>query len=424
MGLTVKMVAKLLSSGQPGRYFDSKGLYLVIGGKNAASWERRYRLHEREHYYGLGSAIGTFGLAAARKRNEEISRLLADRIDPLEQKRAQRAQQAALAARTMTFGECAEEFFKTNSPTWKHRAHLAQWSSTVLGRTLRGKPVEYDYCKSLRHLPVQAIDTPIVMSVLRPHWHEKSETMSRIRARIASVLDWAKAAGYRTGDNAAAWQVIGKLLPSPSKVAKVEHLEAVPYTELPAFMRLLRQRRGSAARALEFTIMTCARTDETLAATFSEFDFDEKVWTVPAERMKGEREHKVPLAPQVIELLKELPREGDVVFVGPTQGKGLNDAAMLDVMKRMKRTETVHGFRSSFSDWAHEQTAYDNHSIEISLAHAVGAEAEKAYRRGPMLAKRRRLMEDWARYCMTLPVMGEERSDKIVAIRPSTALVG
>jgi len=424
VGLTVKMVEKLLSAGQPGRHFDSKGLYLVIGGKKAASWERRYRLHEREHYLGLGSAIDTFGLAAARKRNEEVSRLLADRIDPLEQKRAERAQRAAQAARTMTFGECAEEFFKTNTPTWKHRAHIAQWSSTVLGRTLRGKPVKQDYCRSLRQLPVQSIDTPLVMSVLRPIWHEKPETMSRIRARIAAVLDWAKAAGYRMGDNAAAWDVIGKLLPSPSKVIKVEHFPAVPYAELPAFMQLLRQRRGSAARALEFTIMTCARTDEALAATWGELDLEEKVWTVPAERMKGGEEHRVPLAPSVIKLLNALPREDDVVFIGPTPGKGLNSAAMLDVMKRMGRTEVPHGFRSSFSDWAHEQTAYDDHSIEISLAHKVGSEVERAYRRGPMVAKRRRLMEDWARYCTSPPVVERKESDNVVTIRTTTSLAG
>jgi integrase len=416
MALTMKRVAKLVSRGEPGRHFDGSGLYLVIAGKAAAHWERRYQLHDREHYLGLGSA-GAFNLTEARERNRRVSQTLADKIDPLEQRRAERARRAAQAARTVTFGECAEEYFKTNAPTWKHQAHIAQWSASVLGRTLLGKVTSQDYCHSLRRLPVGAIDTPIVMQVLRPLWHEKPETMSRIRARIASVLDWAKAAGYRQGDNPAALEIIGKLLPSRAKVAKVEHFAAVDYREMPQCMHELRQRHGSAARALEFAVLTATRTAEVLDATWPEFDLNEATWVIPPERMKGGREHRIPLSPEALKLLNELPREGNIVFVGPQEGKGLSKMSLVAVMRRMGRSEVPHGFRSSFSDWAHERTGHSNHAIELSLAHSIGNATEKAYRRADMFAKRRRLMEQWSGYC-TSPPAAEKKSDRtVVSIR-------
>ena len=414
MALTVKRTARLLSRGQPGRHFDGAGLYLVVTGKGTAHWERRYRLREREHYLGLGS-VNAFDLTEARERNRRVSQQLADKIDPLAQRRAERAALAVQAARAKTFGECAEEYFKTNEPTWKHLGHTAQWSSTVLGRTLLGKPVkkDKDYCATLRGLPVGDIDTPIVMQALQPHWPTKTETMSRTRARIASVLDWAKAAKYRSGDNPAAWETIGKLLPSRAKVAKVKHFNAVDYRDLPQCMHELRQRHGTAARALEFAILTAARTSEVLDARWDEIDLDERVWTIPAERMKGGKEHRVPLSSHVIELLDELPREGDLLFVGPTAGKGLGKMALITVMRKLKHTETPHGFRSSFSDWAHEHTNFSNHAIEISLAHKVGSATEKAYRRGDLFEKRRRLMAAWATYCCAPQVA----TDRVVAIR-------
>jgi integrase len=424
--LTSIRVTRLLSKGEPGRHFDAKGLYLVIVSKTAAHWERRYMLRGREHYYGLGSAIDAFGLSAARKRNEAITRLLADGIDPLESKRAERAQKVAEAAGTMTFGEAAEKYFKANVSTWKHSRHVNQWRATILGKTLRGKAARQDPCRDLRPLPVQSITTPLVMSVLEPLWSEKPETASRIRARIAVVLDWAKAGGLRHGDNPADWKIIGKLLPLRGKVAKVKHLEAVPYREIPAFMCELRRHDSLAARALEFTVLTAARTGETLGATWGELDLDEQVWTVPPERMKAGREHRVMLAPQAVALLKALARKGDVVFPGPTKGGRISDAAMRDTMRQLGRTESVHGFRSSFSDWANERTAHSHHAIEISLAHKVGSEVEQAYRRGDMIEKRRRLMEQWAKYCCSPPVTMEqqETDDNVVRIRGSTPLAG
>jgi integrase len=415
MALTVKRMTRLLSKGQPGRYLDGSGLYLVVVGKGSGHWERRFQLRKKEHYLGLGS-VNAFNLAEARERNRRVSQQLADKIDPLEQRRSQQAALAAQAARAKTFGECATEFYRTNAPTWKHLAHTAQWSASVLGRTLQGKPTKQDYCHALRRMPVGTIDTPIVMQVLRPLWHDKPETMSRVRSRIANVLDFAKAAGYRQGDNPASWTIISKLLPARSKVKKVEHFEAVGYDELPVFMHELRQRHGSAARALEFAILTAARTAEVLEAVWSEFDLNEATWTIPADRMKGGREHRVPLTRQVIDLLNALPRESDLMFVGPTAGKGLSKTSLIAVMRRMKRTETPHGFRSSFSDWANERTTHSNHAIEISLAHKVGNATEKAYRRGDLFAKRRRLMEQWASYCCA-PAVAEREPGKVVGIR-------
>jgi integrase len=281
---------------------------------------------------------------------------------------------------------------------------------------MTGKPATGDYCKTLRQLPVQSIDTPVILSVLRPSWHERAETLGRVRARIASVLDYAKAAGYRQGDNPAAWDVIGKLLPSRSKIDKVEHFEAVDYHAVPAFVAELCKREGMAARALEFLIYTAARTTEVLQATWSEIDVDKALWVIPAERMKADKEHRVPLAPQVLDLLARLPREAgnDFLFLSPQTGKPWSATALRAVMRRMGRAEVPHGLRSSFSDWAHERTGHSNHTIELSLAHSIGAAAEKAYRRGDMIEKRRKLMEQWAKHCTSPPVV---QTGKVVPMR-------
>jgi integrase len=298
---------------------------------------------------------------------------------------------------------------------------VAQWRASVLGLTANGAPAEADYCKTLRSLPVQAIDTPIILNTLKPLWHDKPETMSRVRARIASVLDYAKAAGYRQGDNPCAWSVVGKLLPARGKLAPVNHYEAVDYRLVPRFVAELRKREGStAAKALEFAIYTAARTTEVLQATYGEVDFDSAMWVIPASRMKAEKEHRVPLAPEALELLRGLYRESNspdsYVFLSPRSGKPWSATALRAVMQRMGYSATPHGFRSSFSDWSHEQTAHSNHTIELSLAHAVGSEAEQAYRRKDMIEKRRKLMEQWATYC-TSPPVAQEAEGKVVSMR-------
>jgi integrase len=419
MALTAKRVAKLLRKGEPGRHLDARGLYLVINSPTNAYWERRYMLDGREHRHGLGSAR-VFSLVEARERNRRVSQLLADGRDPLVAKREAKAARIAEAAKAITFGEAAADYYRNHAPTWKHLKHAAQWRSSVLGLTLSGKPAEGDYCRALRSLPVATIDTPIILSMLKPHWLDKVETMARVRARIEAVLDAAKAAGYRQGDNPASWSVIGEVLPSRDKVAKVNHHAAVPYAELPAFVAELRKREGTAARALEFLVYVAGRSTEVREATWGEINLDGAVWEIPAERMKAEQPHKVPLAPEALELLRGLYREDDgddgFLFIGPQPGKPLSEAALRALMRRMGRTEVPHGFRSAFSDWSHEQTGFSNHAIEISLSHAVGSEVERSYRRGSMFEKRRQLMAAWARYVTSPPVVQEAKGDDVVSM--------
>ena len=408
MGLSSKKVLKLLRRGEPGRYLDQRGLYLVIASRTNAHWERRYQLDGKEHYHGLGSAF-VFGLAQARGRARRVGELLADGVNPIARKREAKAERIAAAAAAVTFGQCASDYFRAHSPSWKHPKHIAQWRASVLGLTMNGAPTEADYCKLLRPMPVAKIDTPIILSVLRPIWESKPKTMERVRARIAATLDFAKACQYRAGDNPADVAVIGKVLPVKGK--STNHFEAVPYSQIPGFMAALRAQEGTAARCLEFLVYTAARSAEAREAVQGEVKSAEAVWEIPSGRMKADRPHIVPLTPEVLGLLHRLPHEGDgddaLLFIGPRPGKPLTDLSLMRLMRKLGRTESVHGFRSSFSDWAHETTAFSNHAIEISLAHAVGGAQERAYRRGPMLEKRRRLMADWARYCCS-PVAAQE----------------
>jgi integrase len=409
MALTAKRVAKLLRKGEPGRHLDARGLYLVINSPTSAYWEKRYQFDGREHHHGLGSAR-VFSLVEARERSRRASQLIAEGRDPLAAKREAKAARIAEAARSVSFGQCAEIFYRDRAPTWRHLKHAAQWRASVLGLTLAGKPAAPDYCKTLRPLPVAQIDVPLVLSVLRPRWHDAPEALNRVRGRIEAVIDFAVASGYRPGgSNPASWAVIGKVLPSRNDVVSVEHHAAVPYAELPALMAELRKREGVAATALLFLIFTAARTAEVLRATWREIDFDNAVWTVPPDRMKAGKEHRVPLAPEAIKLLRGLYREGDsddgFLFLGPRADEPLSEAALRALMKRMGRTETVHGMRAALSTWAHETSAYPNHVIEQALAHAVGSAVERAYRRSDLFDKRRRLMTDWAKFCMSSPAV-------------------
>jgi integrase len=326
MGLTVKKVDKLLRRGEAGRYLDATGLYLIVANPTNAHWELRFQLNGRGRWMGLGSAR-TFSLEEARSRAKRERQLLADKVDPLMARRAARAAQAAAAAKSITFGKAAEDYFRAQAPAWKSPKHAAQWRATILGKTLYGPSKHGDYCGALRALPVAAIDTAVVIRTLEPLWHAKPETMSRVRARIENVLDWATVRGYRSGDNPAAWRTIGKALPSRAKIAKIEHFAALPYRELPTFMAKLREREGVAARALEFTILTAARTAETIGARWDEISGNE--WVIPEHRMKGGRAHRVPLSLRAVELLASLYREdgNEFVFIGSQSGAGLSSAA-------------------------------------------------------------------------------------------------
>ena len=395
--LTAKAVERTTT---PGRYRDAglRGLYLQINPNGAKSWLLRYERSGRERWHGLGPA-DIVGLKDARERARQARLLLLDGVDPIEHRKAQRAARALEAAKAMTFQQCAEAYIAANEGAWSNAKHAAQWTTTL---------TTYVYPK-IGNLPVADIDTGLVLKCVEPHWPTKTETMSRVRGRIESVLDWAGVRGYRKGDNPSRWRGhLEHVLPAKGDIAKVRHHSALPYGELPAFMVELRTREGTAARALEFTILTAARTGEVIGAQWSEFDVDAALWTVPADRTKGGREHRVPLSERAVELLRALPIEAGNghVFMGSRQA-GLGSLAMTQLLKRMGHGDiTVHGFRSTFRDWAAEQTAFPNHVVEMALAHVIGDKVEAAYRRGDLLTKRRQLAEAWSKFCSSPPATG------------------
>jgi integrase len=341
---------------------------------------------------GLG-ALDNVTLADARQMAADARKLLASGIDPIEARKASRA--AAAAANTkpsMTFDACCEAYIAAHQSGWKNAKHGAQWSSTL---TTYASPV-------FATTPVREIDTAAVLRVLEPIWSGKAETASRVRGRIERILDWAKVRGYREGENPAQWRGhLDQLLPRSSKVKRVKHHPALPYAELPAFLMRLREQNGVAARTLEFVILTAARTGEAIGAKVGEINCQDKVWTIPAERMKAEREHRVPLTERALALLDEVkPLRGSRAHLFPGLHGGLSNIAMLKLLERMKRDDlTVHGFRSTFRDWAAERTSFPNEVVEMALAHTIGDKVEAAYRRGDLFDKRRRLMDAWAEYC-------------------------
>ena len=370
----------------PGMYADGGGLYLQIT-EGGASWVYRYMLNGRAREMGLGP-LALFGLQEARAKAQDARRLRHEGVDPIEHRRTARAQQQLDAAKAVTFQQCAERYIASHRAGWRHAKHVEQWESSLQRLAF---PV-------IGALPVQAINTALVMNVIEAIWDEKPETASRVRGRIESILDWAKARGYRTGENPARWKGhLKNLLPPRSKVRMVEHYAAMPYDQLPALMVELRVQDGIDARALEFTILTAARVSEAVGARWSEISGD--VWTIPAERMKGGKPHRVPLSRRAMDLLKALPRNGDLIFPGPKLGRALNINAPRKLLIDMGHSVTVHGFRSSFRDWVAERTSYPNHVAEAALAHAVADKVEKAYRRTDLFEKRRRLMADWAAWC-------------------------
>jgi integrase len=379
---------------KPGMHADGGGLYLQVTASGAKSWIFRFMLNGRAREMGLG-ALHTFSLADARERARECRKLVADGNDPIEARKAKRAGELLSAATAITFEQCAERYIEAHRPGWRNPKHAAQWPST-LGT--------YAY-PVFGSLPVQGVDVGLVTKALEPIWHSKPETASRVRGRIEAVLDWATVRGHRQGDNPARWRGhLDKLLPARGKVRKVAHHPALPYDDIGEFVTALRQQEGIAARALEFLILTAARTGEVIGARWGEFDLAEKVWAVPADRMKAGKEHRVPLsfaALAVVERMKAARVDDHAfVFPGGKREKPLSNMAMLKLLKRMGRSDlTAHGFRSTFRDWAAERTNYPREVAEMALAHTVGDKVEAAYRRGDLFAKRRRLMEEWAKHC-------------------------
>lgn len=383
---------------------DGGGLYLQVGPSGAKSWIFRYKRSGRSRDMGLG-ALHTISLADARDRAQAQRKLLVDGIDPLDARNAARRQQSIQRAKVVTFADCAKAYVDAHQIGWRNPKHIEQWRNTL---DTYAAPV-------LGQLPIDAIDTGLVMQVLDPIWRDKTETATRVRGRMERILSWATVRGHRSGDNPARWRGhLDQLLPAPSTLQKVDHHAALPYSQIGAFMLDLRAHEGVAARALEYTILKVSRTIEAIGARWPEFDFAEKVWVVPAERMKAGRQHRVPLTADDIKLLKALPRVGDYVFPGASEGRPISNMSMAAVLKRMGRSDiTVHGFRSTFRDWAAETTNHPNIVVEMALAHTIESKVEAAYRRGDLFEKRRRLMADWAKYCYSMPV----RADNVVSLK-------
>jgi integrase len=377
---------------RPGAYADGGGLYLQVSAGGAKSWIFRFQIRGRRRDMGLGPT-DLYSLAEARQRALEARKLVAEGVDPIEARHAKRSAAAMETAKGMTFQACAERYIAAHRAGWRNAVHAKQWPSTL---------ETYVY-PVFGTLPVQAIDVGLVLRTIEPIWATKPETASRVRGRIESVLDWATARGYRQGENPARWRGhLENLLPKKSKVHRVEHHAAIPYTELADFMTALREQEGIGARALEFAILTCARTGEVRGANWDEVNLAERLWTIPAARMKAGKDHRVPLSAPAFAIVEEMARirSGVFVFPGMRAGQPLSNMIFLMLLRRMGRGDlTAHGFRSSFSDWCAEQTSTPSEVREMALAHAVGDKVEAAYRRGDLFEKRRQIMAAWGRFC-------------------------
>ena len=387
-GLSAAKVQKA----RPGRYGDGGGLYLLVRSPEAKFWIFRCVRGRKMRELGLGPASGrtAVSLSDARKKARVLYDLHRDGRDPLAERAAGRAFQAAETAKAVTFAYAAERYIEAHRTGWRSPKHHQQWKNTI---GTYAEPI-------IGSLSVRAIDTALILKVLEPIWTKKPETASRLRGRIELILDWARARGHRDGENPARWRGhLDHLLPARSKVRRVQHHAALPYAELPDFMAALRAQEGTVARALEFTILTAARTGEVMGASWKEINLAERLWIVPGERMKAGKEHRAPLSARAVEILKEMKQAHGhdpkaFVFAGRAPGRALSNMAFLMLLRRMDRGDlTAHGFRSSFRDWCAERTNFPNEVAAMALAHAVGNKVEAAYRRGDLFEKRRQLMD-------------------------------
>jgi integrase len=398
----------------PGMYADGAGLYLRVTPEGARNWVLRYMLDRKPRWMGLGP-LSLYGLADARMRALDARRKRHDGIDPIEARRAERTRQRLEAAKAITFKQCAQSYIASHRASWRNAKHQYQWNQTL----------EQFVYPEIGSLPVQAVNTTLVLKVLEPIWTTKPETASRVRQRIENILDSAKARGYRDGENPARWRGhLDNVLPARSRVREVDHLAALPYAELPTFLSNLRTRPAVAARALEFLILTAARTGEVIGARWNEIDLLDRVWIVPTARMKAHREHRVPLSPGALVIVEEMQaaRQADdrnsYVFPGPKPGTPLSNMALLMLLRRMGIKDlTVHGFRATFKTWASERTSFQNEIAEAALAHIIGDKVEQAYRRGDLFDKRRRLMQQWTTFCTSAPV--QKSQGNITPLRAS-----
>ena len=376
---------------RPGYSADGGNLYLRVATGGSKGWIFRFSMAGRTRDVGLG-AYPTVSLVKAREEAERCRRMVSSGIDPIQARKEERETARIKAAKALTFEQCAKSFIASHELGWRSSKTGALWRSWLSAYVF---PI-------MGGLPVQAIDTALVLKVLESIWGEKPTTAGRLRAMIESVLNFAKARGYRAGENPAQWRGhLDHLLPASSKVRRVQHHPALPYAEMPLFMERLRARDGISPRALEFMILTASRTGEAMGARWEEMDLDARLWIIPSERMKSAREHRVPLSPRAVAIVKEMAeiQLNEFVFPGAKQGRPLSNMGARTLVRALHEGITRHGFRSTFRDWAAETTSFANHVVEMALAHSVAGAVEAAYRRGDLIEKRRKLMEAWAAHC-------------------------
>jgi len=373
---------------KPGLYCDGGGLYLRVTQCGTKSWIYRFRMGARTRDAGLGG-YPLVGLSEARSKATVFRQQVANGMDPIEARSKARAKAARETVRVLTFADCARTYIQAHENGWRNPKHRQQWRSTLETYAF---PV-------IGTCPVADLDTDLIMKVLEPIWLEKPETASRVRGRIERILNWAKARGYREGENPGRWRGhLDQLLPAKNKVRQVIHHPAMPYHQISTFVAELRALDGVSVRALEFLILTATRTSETLGASWSEFDLDRRMWTIPPERMKIRKQHRIPLSIRATEIVREMygTRQNEFVFPGMKLGRPLSQMALAMQLRRMGRSNvTVHGFRSTFRDWVSDCTDFQDHVAEMALAHSAQSNVVAAYRRGDVFEKRRALMDAW-----------------------------
>lgn len=400
---------KVESLREPGMIADGGGLYFRVTRTGGRGWIFRYMLDGKRRDLGLGP-YPAVSLADARERALTARRQVVDKIDPVAERARAALERRKTAAKAMTFAQCAEAYMSAHRAGWRNARHAAQWPASLR---------DYVY-PVIGELPVEAIDVALVMKVIEPLWSTKNETGTRVRGRIEVVLDWAAARGYRQGENPARWRGhLENLLPKPSKVQRVEHHAALPYARLAAVIAELRRQDSVGARALEFLILTAARLGEVIGAGWNEINISDRIWIVPAERMKSGREHRVPLSDGAIAIIEKMQatRVDDSLFPSSKSGSRISYLPLsLALKKACAEKVTMHGFRSSFRDWCAEQTAFATEVAELALAHQVGTKVEQAYMRSDLFQRRRQLMDAWASFCATPLVTA-----RVVPIRGASA---
>ena len=379
-GLTARQVETMKT---PGDHADGNGLYMRVKPSGMKTWLFRYQVNGHRHAMGLGSTR-LKSLAQAREKSYELALKISDGIDPIQERKV-------LERKTsITFMDAAARYIKVMSPSWKNVKHAQQWQNTL-----------DKYCTPIADLPVDKIDSYLVMQCLEPIWAVIPETASRIRGRMEKILDWSRVNGYREGENPARWSGhLDQSLPRKTKITTVKGHASMPYTELPQFWPILNLLQGLGARALEFTILTACRTSEVLNAKWQEIDEPSQIWTIPAERMKAGKEHRVPLSNATLSLLNALKNQqrGDLIFPGQKRNHSLSNMTMLKVLQRLEHAYTPHGFRSTFRTWISEKTNHVHEVAEAALAHTIGDKVVAAYQRGDLFEKRRQLMLDWTNF--------------------------